>query len=72
MTINMIKTGIAKSNPAAFVLFLDTALKVANANHTHRATKNNWTMVTDIGHTFRDIHERIHFFIFFGNVTFIL
>ena len=68
----MISTGIAHNNAAALPLRSLSQLNTANANHTQRAINNNCTIEMDNGQTFIAIPDNIHFFIFLGNVTFII
>lgn len=62
---------MANNNAHAAPLRSFRLVKTANASHVHNASKSNWTIVIFNGHTEIDIPDNIHFFIFFGNVTFI-
>ena len=71
-TTNITNTGIANNKAPALPLRSLSPLKTAKANHVPNASKSNCTIEIFNGQTLMDIPDNIHFFIFFGNVTFII
>jgi hypothetical protein len=69
--ITIIKIITANAVHAALLQALCQALNTAIANQTHIATIINWRIETLNGQILKEKPDKNHFFIFFGNVTFI-